>query len=37
MIVPCAVLSGSLAAGLALAFATYHLSASWGGSRSIIP
>ena len=31
------LLSGSLAAGLGLAFATYHLSAKWGGSGSIIP
>jgi hypothetical protein len=31
------LLSGSLAAGLALAFATYHLSADWGGSGSLIP
>ena len=31
------LLGGSLAAGLALAFATYHLSAKFGGSHSIIP
>jgi hypothetical protein len=31
------LLSGSLAAGLGLAFATYHLSAKWGGSGSILP
>ena len=31
------LLSGSLAAGLGLAFATYHLSATWGGSGSIVP
>jgi hypothetical protein len=31
------LLSGSLAAGLGLAFATYHLSGNWGGSGSIIP
>jgi hypothetical protein len=31
------LLSGSLAVGLGLAFATYHLSAKWGGSASIIP
>ncbi len=31
------LLCGSLAAGLALAFATYHLSAKFGGSHSIIP
>jgi len=31
------LLSGSLAGGLGLAFATYHLSAKWGGSGSIIP
>jgi hypothetical protein len=30
-------LSGSLAAGLWLAFATYHLAADWGGSGSLIP
>jgi hypothetical protein len=31
------LLCGSLVAGLALAFATYHLSAKFGGSNSIIP
>ena len=31
------LLSGSLVGGLALALATYHLSAKWGGSGSIIP
>jgi hypothetical protein len=31
------LLCGSLAAALGLAFATYHLSAKWGGSGSIIP
>ncbi len=31
------LLCGSLAAGLGLAFATYHLSAKFGGSHSIIP
>jgi hypothetical protein len=31
------LLCGSLAAGLGLAFATYHLSARFGGSHSIIP
>jgi hypothetical protein len=31
------LLCGSLAAGLGLAFAFYHLSASWGGSGSILP
>ena len=31
------LLCGSLALGLVLAFATYHLSAKWGGSGSIIP
>jgi len=31
------LLCGSLAAGLGLAFATYHLSAKFGGSSSIIP
>ena len=31
------LLCGSLVAGLALAFATYHLSAKFGGSPSIIP
>jgi hypothetical protein len=31
------LLCGSLAAGLGLAFATYHLSARFGGSGSIIP
>jgi hypothetical protein len=31
------LLCGSLAAGAGLAFATYHLSGSWGGSGSIIP
>jgi hypothetical protein len=31
------LLCGSLALGLVLAFATYHLSAQWGGSASIIP
>ena len=31
------LLCGSLAAGLGLAFAAYHLSAKWGGSGSIIP
>jgi hypothetical protein len=31
------LLCGSLAAGLALAFAFYHLSGSWGGSGSILP
>ena len=31
------LLCGSLAAGLALAFASYHLSGKFGGSDSIIP
>jgi hypothetical protein len=31
------LLCGSLVAGLALAFATYHLSAKFGGSQSIVP
>ena len=31
------LLCGSLALGLVLAFATYHLSASWGGSGRLIP
>ena len=31
------LLCGSLVAGLRLAFATYHLSAKFGGSHSIIP
>ena len=31
------LLSGSLAGGLGVAFATYHLSAKFGGSHSIIP
>jgi hypothetical protein len=31
------LLCGSLALGLGLAFATYHLSAQWGGSGSLIP
>jgi hypothetical protein len=31
------LLCGSLAAGLGLALATYHLSAKWGGSGSIVP
>jgi hypothetical protein len=31
------LLCGALAGGLALAFATYHLSGQWGGSGSIIP
>ncbi len=31
------LLCGALAAGLGLAFATYHLSAKFGGSGSIIP
>ena len=31
------LLCGSLAAGLGLAFATYHLSGKFGGSHSIIP
>jgi hypothetical protein len=31
------LLCGSLAAGLAIAFATYHLSGDWGGSGSLIP
>ena len=31
------LLCGSLAAGLGLAFATYHLSAKFGGSGSILP
>jgi hypothetical protein len=31
------LLCGSLVVGLALAFATYHLSAKFGGSNSIIP
>ena len=31
------LLCGALAAGLGLAFATYHLSGNWGGSGSIIP
>jgi hypothetical protein len=31
------LLCGSLAAGLGLAFATYHLSGKFGGSSSILP
>jgi hypothetical protein len=31
------LLCGSLAAGLGLAFATYHLAGQWGGSGSLIP
>jgi len=31
------LLCGSLTLGLGLAFATYHLSAEWGGSGSLIP
>ena len=31
------LLCGSLVAGLGLALATYHLSAKFGGSGSIIP
>jgi hypothetical protein len=31
------LLCGSLVAGLGLAFATYHLSAKFGGSHSLIP
>jgi hypothetical protein len=31
------LLCGSLALGLGLAFATYHLSAEWGGSGSLVP
>jgi hypothetical protein len=31
------LLCGSLALGLVLAFATYHLSGEWGGSGSLIP
>ena len=31
------LLSAALAGGLGLALATYHLSAQWGGSGSIIP
>ena len=31
------LLCGSLAAGLGLALATYHLSGNWGGSGSLIP
>jgi hypothetical protein len=31
------LLCGSLAAGLALALATYHLAGPWGGSGSLIP
>jgi hypothetical protein len=31
------LLCGSLAAGLGLALATYHLAAPWGGSGSLIP
>jgi len=31
------LLCGSLAAGLGLALATYHLAASWGGSGSLLP
>jgi hypothetical protein len=31
------LLFGSLALGLGLAFATYHLSAEWGGSGSLVP
>jgi hypothetical protein len=31
------LLCGAVAAGLGLAFATYHLSANWGGSGSLIP
>ena len=31
------LLCGSLVAGLALAFATYHLSGKFGGTHSIIP
>ena len=31
------LLGGSLAGGVVLAFWTYHLSGSWGGSSSILP
>jgi len=31
------LLAGSLAGGLVLAFLTYHLSGTWGGSSSILP
>jgi hypothetical protein len=31
------LLGGALAAGLGLAFATYHLAGNWGGSGSLIP
>ena len=31
------LLGGSLAGGVVLAFLTYHLSGSWGGSSSILP
>ena len=31
------LLFGSLTLGLGLAFATYHLSAEWGGSGSLVP
>jgi hypothetical protein len=31
------LLGGSLGGGLVLALLTYHLSASWGGSGSIVP
>jgi hypothetical protein len=31
------LLFGSLALGLGLAFATYHLSGEWGGSGSLVP
>ena len=31
------LLCGSLAAGLVLAFATYHLATKWGSSGNILP
>jgi hypothetical protein len=31
------LLAGSLAAGLVLALVSYHLSANWGGSGSLLP
>ena len=31
------LLCGSLAAGLGLALATYHLAGPWGGSGRLIP
>jgi hypothetical protein len=31
------LLCGSLAAGLGLALATYHLAGAWGGSGSLMP